>query len=273
MNTSPLVDAGPTKVVTFPHIKVPHGLSTRVGGYSEGHLASLNAGFTVGDEPARVWKNRALFAAHLGLENLPWLLSMTHGNQVVVVEEKAPVAADQTVRPSTFYSADACVTNKPGVPLSLTVADCVPVFLHDPVKRAVGLAHAGWRGTVTRIVGETAKLMISAFGCRAEDILVGIGPSIGPDAFEVGSEVAEEFVRAFPHHPEIVRAHPDPQAVAAGKSFVDLWRANTVAALEAGVPQSNIVVSGWCTVSHPELFFSHRRDQGKSGRLIAGIVL
>ena len=245
MNTSPLVDAGSTKVVTFPHLTVRHGLSTRVGGYSEGHLASLNAGFTVGDEPARVWNNRSLFAAHLGLENLPWLLSMTHGNQVAVIEEKAPIAVDQTVRPSTFYSADACVTDKPGVPLSLTVADCVPVFFQDPVKGAVGLAHAGWRGTVTRIVGETVKRMVAAFGCRAEDILVGIGPSIGPAAFEVGPEVADEFRRAFPNHPEIVREHPDPAAAAAGKSFVDLWSANTVAAREAGVPEKNIVVSGW----------------------------
>lgn len=268
MKKLPLVDAGPTKVVTFPHITARHGLSTRVGGVSEGYLGSLNAGFTVGDEPERVWENRSIFARHLGLESLTWLLSMTHGSEVAVVKEKPILPSDRTSRPATLYSADACVTDRPGVPLSLTVADCVPVFFQDPRRNVVGLAHAGWRGTVARIVGKTVETMTQLYGSRPEDVRVGIGPSIGPDSFEVGPEVMEEFAQAFPGREELVRSHPELK----GKGYIDLWTANRFAALEAGVLDSHIVVSGWCTVAHPELFFSHRRDQGRSGRLIAAIV-
>lgn len=268
--TSPMVDLGQTKVVVLPNIRVPHGCSTRVGGKSEGHLASFNTGFTVGDEPSNVWHNRGLFAQLLKAENLPWLLSMTHGTEVVVVNEAPPVPTDLSVRPGTFYSADGCVTNVPGVPLSLTVADCVPVFFHDPVQKAVGVSHAGWRGTVGGIVKRTVEVMGEHFDSQPNDIQVGIGPSIGPKSFEVGGEVVEEFRAAFPENPEIILPHPNPGS---GKAYIDLWAANKLMARRAGVPEKNIEISGWCTVSHPELFFSHRRDKGKSGRLLAGIVL
>jgi purine-nucleoside/S-methyl-5'-thioadenosine phosphorylase / adenosine deaminase len=270
---SPVIQVGETKIVTFDHIPVPHGCSTRVGGVSKSHLESLNTGFTVGDSPSNVWENRARFSAHLGVENLPWLLSMDHGTQVVAVSAAVAVPSDKTSRPSTHYQADGCVTNVVGLPLSLTVADCVPVFFHDPVVRAVGVTHAGWRGTVGGIVGETVKCLSASYGTDPQDVRVGIGPSIGPEAFEVGPEVVKEFRERFPDNPEIVRDHPDPVSREKGKAFVDLWQANLVTALWAGVARENISICGWCTVSHPELFFSHRRDRGKSGRLLAGIVL
>lgn len=106
------------------------------------------------------------------------------------------------------------------------------------------------------------------FDSKPENIRVGIGPSIGPQAFEVGPEVADEFLRTFPRSLGIVSSIEGSH-----QALVDLWRANAVMALNAGVPDSNIVVSGWCTFSHPELFFSHRRDKGKTGRLLAGIIL
>lgn len=260
-------------MAVFSHISAPHGVSTRLGGVSEGHLASLNLGFTVGDDPEKVWRNREIFARHLSQESLTWLLSMNHGSEVAVVNEKPVVPSERTVRPPTLYSADACITDRPGVPLSLTVADCVPVLFHDPVRRAVGVAHAGWRGTVARIVGKTVVAMRERYGSRPEDVRVGIGPSIGPEAFEVGEEVLREFARAFPANPEIRLPHRDPEAHRQGKGFVDLWSANEAAALEVGVLKENVEIGGWCTVSHPELFFSHRRDQGRSGRLIAAIIL
>lgn len=270
---SSVVTVGETRVVTFEHIPVPHGCSTRVGGVSQGHLKSLNAGFTVGDDPANVWLNRGRFARHLGVSNLPWLLSMDHGTRVVAVEQQVPLPEDLTQRPGTHYQADGCITNVVGLPLSLTVADCVPVFFYDPKVRAVGVTHAGWRGTVGGIVAETVHSLKSRYGSDPADIRVGIGPSIGPESFEVGPEVVREFQDRFPDNPEIVREHPDTVSREAGKAYVDLWRANLVTATWAGVPEENIRVSGWCTVSHPELFFSHRRDRGKSGRLLAGIVL
>lgn len=268
--TSPIVEMAQTKVVVLPNIAVPHGCSTRIGGKSAGYLSSFNTGFTVGDDPANVWQNREVFAQHLQTPNLPWLLSMTHGTEVVVVKEAPPIPDDLTARPGTHYQADGCVTDVPGVPLSLTVADCVPVFFHDPVKEAVGVSHAGWRGTVGGIVSRTVETMVDQFGSKPSDIQVGIGPSIGPTAFEVGEEVVAEFQAAFPNNPEIILPHPQPET---GKAYIDLWMSNRLMANRAGVPDENVVVSGWCTVSHPEMFFSHRRDQGKSGRLLAGIIL
>lgn len=273
MEKTPLLEVGPTKVVVFPHISVPHACSTRVGGVSENHLSSLNTGFTVGDSPTNVWTNRGILSRHLGVENLPWLLSMTHGDKVVAVERKAPMPKDLSIRPSTWYEADGCITNVPGVPLSLTVADCVPVFFEDPVKKVVGVTHAGWRGTVAGIVTETVQAMVELYGCAPSDIKVGIGPSIGPTAFEVGPEVVKEFRSAFPDEPDLVIEHPDQTARERGKGYVNLWLANRIMARRGGVPENNIICSGWCTVSHPELFFSHRRDKGRSGRLLAGIIL
>lgn len=263
---------GTTKVVCFPHISVPHGCSTRLGGVSLGHLDSLNTGFTVGDEPSRVWTNRGRFAELLGVKNLPWLLSMTHGTEVVRVDAPAPLPKELNSRPGTYYSADAAVTNVPKVPLSLTVADCVPVFFYDRTTGSVGVAHAGWRGTVGGIVAKTLAKMQQEFQAEPSQIRVGIGPSIGPRAFEVGSEVLEEFARAF-SEPGVILEHHDQAARQAGKGFVNLWEANRIMALRAGAAAENIQISGWCTHSNPKEFFSHRRDEGKTGRLLAGIVL
>ena len=268
MSTSPLVTYGLTKVVEFPHLSLRHGCSTRLGGVSPDPWGALNTGFTVADEPANVWENRRRFAACLGVENLPWLLSMTHGVAVAKVEEKLALPHDLSRANRPAFEADACITNRPGVPLNLTIADCVPVFFHDPVANCIGLAHAGWRGTVGGIVQETLLALKSTYGSRPEDVLIGIGPSIGPDAFEVGSEVVAEFQAAFPDEQGLIRALPEE-----GKAVIDLWRANTVMALRAGAQEKNIVVSEWCTVSHPELFFSYRRDRGVCGRLLAGIIL
>ncbi len=274
MQKTALLDVGPTKIVTFPHFEVLHGCSTRVGGVSQKPWDSLNTGFTVGDSPESVWENRNRFSACLGVSDLTWLLSMDHGHKVVEVLTRPTGPFERSQKPKTHYSADACITNRPGVPLSLTVADCVPVLFHDPVTQSIGLAHAGWRGTVAGIVAETVKAMTASYGSRPEDILVGIGPSIGPEKFEVGPEVAAEFSTEFGSAGHsVVRLHSDPDLASEGKSFVNLWEANTIMALRAGVSRDNVVISGWCTVSHPELFFSHRRDNGKTGRLLAGLIL
>lgn len=267
MQKTALLDVGPTQVVTFPHLSVLHGCSTRVGGVSQAPFDSLNTGFTVADDPSAVWENRRRFAACLGQESLTWFLSMTHGKEVARIDERPPLPEPPESVPRPLYAADACVTNVPGIPLNLTIADCVPVFFHDPRARCIGLAHAGWRGTVAGIVKETVIAMTRFYGSRPEDVLVGIGPSIGPTEFEVGPEVVGEFRDAFPQHPELF------VELGEGKALVDLWRANSLMAMRAGVAESNIVVSGWCTVSHPQLFFSHRRDRGRTGRLLAGIIL
>lgn len=268
MQKSPLKTIGTTQVVTFPHLLVAHGCSTRVGGVSAAPWDTLNAGFTVPDDPVAVWENRHRFAACLGLENVTSLLSMTHGKEVARIDQPVPLPEDRSRAPRPVHNADACITDRPGLPLTLTVADCVPVFFHDPKAGCIGLAHAGWRGTVAGIVSETVEAMGRAYGSRPENVLVGIGPSIGPQAFEVGHEVVEEFCAAFPEQSDLISVQAK-----GGKAFIDLWRANTVMALRAGVPEGNVVVSGWCTVGHPELFFSHRRDRGQTGRLLAGIIL
>lgn len=267
MQKTPLKTFGLTQVVTFPHLSLKHGCSTRVGGVSAAPFDTLNLGFTVDDEPSAVWENRRRFGECLGVDQLPPLLSMTHGKDVARVERKPPTPVDLSRATRPLYSADACITDQPEVPLSLTVADCVPVLFHDPVARCIGLAHAGWRGTVAGIVSETVKAMGEAYGSKPEDVLVGIGPSIGPQAFEVGPEVVAEFRDAFPDQPDLI------SELSSGKALIDLWSANAVMAARAGVPKANVMVSGWCTVTYPELFFSHRRDRGRTGRLLAGIIL
>ncbi len=270
MNCLPLQHSDSVKYLTFPHIEVRHAFSTRQGGVSEGAYSSLNLGYTVGDCPDRVGENRRRFARCLGVDDLPWLLSMDHGVEVARIDQVSAIEGQQSE--GRRIPADACMTSKRNIPLSVTVADCVPVIFYDPRTQVAAVAHAGWRGTVNGIVARTIEAMVQAYGAQAWDIRVGIGPSIGPSSFEVGAEVAAEFTKAFPES-TVVRPHPHPLEAAEGKAFVDLWQANRRMALSVGVLDSHIQCAQRCTMKEADLFFSHRRDRGKTGRLLAAIVL
>lgn len=242
------------RYVHFPHLAVPHAFSTRVGGVSEGPYQGLNIGQTTRDVPQRVHENRLRLAREVGIPPVR-TLSMVHGTRVVRVDRHPPAVRE----------GDACITDRPGVPMMITTADCVPIFFHDPVRRAVGLAHAGWRGTVAGIAAETVQALAREYGSRAGDVLVGIGPAIGPCCFEVDRDVAEPFLQRFPGK--------DLVAERLNKFTVDLWRANIQVLLEAGVAEERIRISRLCTSCREDLFFSYRRDRTVTGRMAALIAL
>jgi len=224
-----------------------HGISTRKGGVSTGPFTSLNLGTKTGDDEASVAENRRRFLE--ALDAVPDAMAepeQVHGTAVAVASSAG-----------RFPETDGLVTDRPGVLLTLLVADCLPLFLCDPERHAIGLVHAGWRGTRDGIAAGAVRLMVSRFGCRAEDMRVFVGPGIGPCCYRVGSDTASQF---------------DPRYVRDGR--LDLRRANRELLLEQGIKESSILISGLCTACHTELFFSHRAEGGRTGRMMAvfGII-
>jgi len=164
--------------------------------------------------------------------------------------------------------ADAIITALPGAAIAVLVADCVPVLLYDEKRRAVAAVHAGWRGTVKKIVSKTIRRMKEEFNSAPSDILVGIGPSISAERYEVGEEVIEQVKEVFDGGAGLLKEGKAP-----GKAYFDLWECNKRQALEEGVPESQIEIAGVCTFSNPRLFFSARKLGPVSGRFAAGIML
>lgn len=184
---------------------------------------------------------------------------------VVTLKDKGRGAMDKESR---LPETDALVTDEEGICLMVLSADCVPIILYDPMRRVIAAIHAGWRGTVARIVMETVQMMQVRFQCSPANILAGIGPSIGKCCFEVGAEVAQVFDSIFPLTENIIY-----ESKKSGKYFIDLWEANRRQLLDAGVRYEHIEVAGMCTVCHPDHFFSYRRDSERAGRFGAGIML
>lgn len=239
----------------------------RQRGVSPQWEGGLNWSLSVGDEPAAVAENRRLTLAALGLTpDRAVMAGLVHGDRVVAVQQgQSPEQAPGTVRVEP--DCDALVTDQPGLALVVTAADCVPLFFYDPVRRVVGVAHAGWRGTVAGIGGKTARLMHEAFGCQLHQIHAAVGPSIGPCCYEVGPQVAEP-VRAFygPDADDLL--HP---LATQGKDRLDLWEANRRDLLRTGV--GAVSVGGACTACENHRLFSHRGEAGKAGRGAAVIAL
>jgi polyphenol oxidase len=157
------------------------------------------------------------------------------------------------------------VTNRPDTPLTMRFADCTPVLFYDPVRRVIGLAHAGWRGTVKQVVVSTLRAMQDAYGTDPADVQAAIGPSIGPERYQVGPEVVAAVVESFGAADGLIRRGQD------GSAYLDLWAANRLALERAGVRQ--IEIAGICTASNVAEFFSHRAEGGKTGRFCAVIAL
>jgi YfiH family protein len=208
----------------------------------------------VGDEADIVWENRQRFFQALELKAEKLVTpQQVHGAIIrkVTIADAGRGAKDYA---DAIADTDALITNAPGLPLMLCFADCVPVIFLDPEKRAVGIAHAGWKGTVAKIARETVWKMQDEFGSEPGDILAGIGPSIGPCCFAVGEEVAEKFREAFPKAVDKLIVEQE------GQLSVNLWEANSLQLLEAGVSAGNIEMADTCTYAHEELYFSHRRQ-------------
>jgi len=213
-----------------------------------------------GDTAEHVRACRLQLSEQLGIsESLLIVPRQVHGIHIEEVTEKN--------RGEAFEDTDALMTNLKGVCIGVSTADCVPLLFHDTRTEAIAAAHAGWRGTVARIGVLTLQAMHNAFGTRPEDVNCVIGPSIGPEAFEVGEEVYHTFAQAgFPMN-EMAFRHPHTQ-----KWHIDLWHANSWQLTQAGIPAEAIQVSGFCTYTHYSRFFSARRLGINSGRMFTGIM-
>ena len=247
---------------------VVNGFSTRLGGVSRGDWATMNFSFTRGDDPEAVRENYRRMAAALGVDVNRMVLShQTHTTNVRRVTEED--AGKGVVRERDYTDVDGLITNVPGITLVTFYADCVPLYFVDPVRRAIGLSHSGWRGTVNRMGRVTVEAMGKAFGSDPKDIVACIGPSICRDCYEVGPEVAEAFENAFEpaKHSEILEEKPD------GKFLLDLWRANAIVMEEAGILPERIHMTDICTHCNPELLYSHRRTGERRGNLCAFLSL
>ncbi|MBL7888836.1 MAG: peptidoglycan editing factor PgeF [Bacteroidia bacterium] len=226
--------------------------STRDGGVSPAPFNSLNLGLSVNDLPENVMKNRALFFNSLGIEL----------NQLSISKQVHGAAILHAGKPQITEGYDAQISNTKGLFLVVSVADCTPILIHDEKENAVAAIHAGWRGTVSNIVGNTLAKMKATFGTEGKNCKAFIGACIDYEQFEVGEEVAAHFDSAF-------------KRFDAGKQkyFVNLKAANREQLLRFGVPPENIEISNYCTAANNDLFFSHRKEKGNTGRMMAVIGL
>ncbi|MDX2140132.1 MAG: peptidoglycan editing factor PgeF [Chloroflexota bacterium] len=239
---------------------ITHGVFTRIGGVSAAPFAALNLGGNVGDDPAAVRENHVRMYAALGVEDeRACTVWQVHSADVVVVRHPLDVRR-------WLARADALVTDKPGLPLSMRFADCTPLLFHDPVRGVIGMAHAGWRGTVQGVGARTVKTMVDTYGCKPCDIQAAIGPSIGPERYQVGEEVVAAAYAYFGTLTGFI--HRDPHD---NTAYFDLWAANALDLRRMGVEQ--IEIAGMCTASNTAEFYSHRAEKGATGRFGAVMSL
>ena len=236
-------------------ISVPHCFTTRLGGVSKDHLASLNLGIHRGDDPANVAENFRILGDAVGF-SLDDLVSTRQTHSDIVLQVGHAQRGTALVEGASAES-DALITNEPGTALVVFTADCTPILLHDPVTGAVGAVHAGWKGTAAAIVEKAVNAMVAAFGCDPADIHTAIGPNIGFCHFETDSDVPEAMRAAFGDAVE-------PFIRPAGKKYyVNLKEINALALRRAGVQY--IEISDCCTMCQPDRFWSHRVTRGLRG--------
>lgn len=249
---------------------VKHGFTTRLGGVSEGYLGTMNLSFTRGDDPKAVLENYRRIADALDVDMNRMVAShQTHTTNVRFVTEED--AGKGIITPIDYEDIDGLITNILGLTLSTFYADCVPLYFVDPVHKAIGLSHSGWRGTVEKMGKATLEAMYEAFGTKPEDVIAAIGPSICQDCYEVSEDVIDAFREVLPGKDDIYgkgRLSEEGQ-----KYQLDLWKANEYILLEAGVLPQNIQKPGICTCCNPEYLFSHRASHGKRGNLAAFLCL
>ena len=258
-------------ILYFPELSsfrfIDHLFTTRDGGVSEGEFSTLNLSFTRGDKEEAVRENFRRVARALSVTEDRFVFTdQTHTNVVGHVGEED--AGKGLTREKDYEGVDALITDEPKLVLSAFFADCVPIYFVDPKKKAIGLAHAGWRGTVSRIAAAVVAEMRDTFGTKEEDLHVAIGPSICQNCYEVGDDVADMFRMAFQKDERAVLRRTE-----SGKYQLDLWYANEIILTDVGVPFSQITVAGLCTSCRSRLLFSHRATKGHRGNLGAFIMI
>ncbi|MDO4474684.1 MAG: peptidoglycan editing factor PgeF [Eubacteriales bacterium] len=241
---------------------VNHGFSTRLGGVSKGHCASMNISTNRGDDPEAVRENKRRIANAIGVDVEKMVFTnQTHTTNVAVVtEENFGEVLGET---------DGMITSSPGLCLVTFYADCVPLYFVDPVRKVVGLSHSGWRGTVNKMANVTIKKMEETFGCDPQDMITAVGPSICQDCYEVSDDVIEQFKNAYDENDWDSLFYKKEN----GKYQLNLWRANEINFLESGIRPKNIAVTNVCTCCNPDVLFSHRITGFNRGNLSAFLAL
>lgn len=272
MGTTELIEKKNIPFIQFKNISatgmVRHGFSTRLGGVSKGIFSTMNLNFKRGDDPEDVMENYRRIAGALGLSVEDMVLSdQTHTTNVRVVTEED--RGKGILRPQDYTDVDGMITNVPGLVLVTSYADCVPLYFVDPVKRAIGLSHSGWKGTVGHMGRKTVELMHEVYGCDPADIIAAIGPSICQSCYEVSQDVADAFREAF------TKEQAEDMLIdkGNGKYQLDLWKANRYVLTDSGILPDHLAVTDLCTACRPELLWSHRKTGGQRGGLSAFLQL
>jgi YfiH family protein len=253
--------AGALPVYRFEQLngdpELDHAVFTRLGGVSLPPYASLNLGHSVGDDPLAVETNHQRICQALHIQRSQIVTChLTHSSHVWVV-----TAADKG---RVVGKGDAMVTADPGVYLGMRFADCVPILLHDPQRRAVGLAHAGWRGTALNVTTAVVQAMVGELGCSPQTMTAVIGPAIGACCYQVGEEVIQAVGAAMGQDGPTLFSRRNGR-----HAYFDLWEANRRQLAAAGV--GRVVVAGLCTACRTDHFFSHRGERGHTGRF--GVII
>ena len=247
-----------------------HGFSTRKGGVSKEHLASLNLSFSVEDAKENVLENFRRIGERFGKTPEDFVLSkQSHETKVLKVGTKD--RGKGITKDRDYEGIDALITDEEGIILSCFSADCVPILFYDPIHKAVGACHSGWRGTKGKILQNVVEEMRKHFSSNPAEILIAIGPSICKEQYVVSEDLALSFLEDYPDLGEYT-ASPI-QRISKDKFQLDLWDLNRRIALDSGIKEEHISISGYCTMENPELFFSHRYSQGKRGLQGAFICL
>lgn len=281
---------GKVEYLTFPLLErtecVEHLFSTRLGGVSEGIFAEMNLGFGRGDKPENVLENYRRVADVMGVSIENMVMSrQTHTTNIRLITSQDK--GKGLVRPLDYEDVDGLITCEQGIVLVTSYADCVPLYFVDPVKKAIGLAHSGWRGTVHEMGAHMVRTMGKEFGSKPQDLVAAIGPSICSQCYEVSEDVANAFSEMLTGTDEILQeirqsgCYNDgrtghrvvEEGKARGKYQLDLWLANLIILRKAGIPLEQIAVTDICTCHNPDYLFSHRASQGKRGSLEAFLML
>lgn len=235
-----------------------HAIFTRRGGVSQDYFASLNLSIAVGDDPQAVAENFRQACRVVGTTPEQTVsCHLVHSAEILTI--------NKANRQQVMGQADGLITAEPEIYLAMRFGDCTPLIFFDPVRRAIGLTHAGWRGTMQNAAGATVEAMVGQLGCRAQDIIAVIGPAIGPCCYEVGPEVMAAAGQAFADPAGLfIRRNGRPD-----RAYFDMWTANHRQLAGSGVKQ--IYQSELCTACHTDLFFSHRAEKGRTGRF--GVII
>lgn len=275
-NNAILERNGKAPHITFPSLSrisfIKHGFSTRLGGVSKGYLSSMNLDFSREDRE-NVEENYEIISDSIGFNCNDLVLSdQVHKTNIHLVTNKDK--GKGIIKERDYKEIDGLITNTPGLVLATFYADCVPLYFVDIKKKAIGLSHSGWRGTVKGMAAKTIEAMIGNFGSNPKDLVAVIGPSICKDCYEVSEDVANEFFKAFPE--DICKEILEKKEInkTGNKKYqLDLWKANYHILLKAGLLEQNINVSAVCTSCNSDLLYSHRVSNGKRGSLAAFLTI